>query len=642
MSKSATEKGRKVFRLSPEKGYEIFTFVLAFLVVFLAASLLSFHSDDPSVLHISAGEDTPVRNVVGATGANIAALLFSLMGLTALLLPVALGVVVWRRFKVEKEDDGKAKERFAGLTAVFFSLPAITQLLFGEIFWRGVATESGGVLGVLVFDALVDRLNVGGAFLVLATVLAVGASLTARTTLGAVLVAWRARLAALWERLVLVRWRRRRERERVRPPRPRARPREVVATAQAAPALELRGTRTTTAALTTAALTTPTLTPPALETPRRVVKKTGEGHFSVRKVVVPTILDPGDTATDRATADADRQDAEPTKTSGRPARRRKTKQTVLAFDPQDDAPARPSVPEEVRPGAAVLSPEGGLPPVNLLETEKPAAAFNQEQLVLHGAAIRKAASEFGVEGTVEGASPGPVITTYEFQPAPGVKVSKIVNLQDDLALTLRAESVRIDRIPGRSTLGIEVPNDKRSVINLGSMLADERFAQAPSVLTMAIGVDLNGRPYFADLARMPHLLVAGATGAGKSVGLQSMITSMVYKATRDNVQFIFIDPKRIELGRLPPTSHTSRRRSSSNPSWRLERAALGGGRDGAPLPAVGGGARALDRLLQPGDRGPGGTQKRLALRSDSETEINPRRSSSGCRTTWWSSTSWRT
>ena len=141
-----------------------------------------------------------------------------------------------------------------------------------------------------------------------------------------------------------------------------------------------------------------------------------------------------------------------------------------------------------------------------------------------------------------------MITVYEFQPAPGVKVSQIVNLQDDLALVLRAESVRIERMPGRSTLGIEVPNVKRATIRLGAMLADERFRRAPSVLTIAIGKTIQGEPFYADLASMPHLLIAGATGSGKSIGLQSIITSILYRATREQVQFIFIDPKRIELG----------------------------------------------------------------------------------------------
>jgi len=189
-----------------------------------------------------------------------------------------------------------------------------------------------------------------------------------------------------------------------------------------------------------------------------------------------------------------------------------------------------------------------LPPVNLLNCEAPTRFTDEAELMRLGEKIQESSEHFGVAGVVEGISPGPVITVYEFKPAPGVKVSKVVNLQDDLALALKAESVRIDRMAGRSTLGIEVPNPRRSVIHLGQLLADERFRKSPSVLTMALGVDIHGQPCYFDLATMPHLLVAGATGSGKSVGLQSMITSILLKATREEVQFIFIDPKRIELG----------------------------------------------------------------------------------------------
>ncbi|HEY0783428.1 MAG TPA: DNA translocase FtsK, partial [Thermoanaerobaculia bacterium] len=189
-----------------------------------------------------------------------------------------------------------------------------------------------------------------------------------------------------------------------------------------------------------------------------------------------------------------------------------------------------------------------LPPVNLLQMGDGKSPLDEAELVRLGETIRSRCAEFGVEGTIEAISPGPVITVYELQPAPGVKVSHVVNLQDDLALALKAESVRIDRMPGRSTLGLEVPNRQRGVIRLGTLLADERFRKSPSVLTMALGTNIHGEPYYADLATMPHLLVAGATGAGKSVGLQSMITSILYKAAREEVQFIFIDPKRIELG----------------------------------------------------------------------------------------------
>ena len=192
-------------------------------------------------------------------------------------------------------------------------------------------------------------------------------------------------------------------------------------------------------------------------------------------------------------------------------------------------------------------------------------------------------------------------------------MSQIVNLQDDLALALKAESVRIDRMPGRSTLGIEVPNRERGDRSASARCSPtSASSKSPSVLTMALGTDIHGEPYYADLATMPHLLVAGATGAGKSVGLQSMITSILYKATRDEVQFIFIDPKRIELGRL--RRHPAPQvRGGGGPQEGGQRAALGGGRDGAALPPARRGPRALDRLLQPGDPGPAGAAAAGAL-----------------------------
>ncbi len=197
-------------------------------------------------------------------------------------------------------------------------------------------------------------------------------------------------------------------------------------------------------------------------------------------------------------------------------------------------------------GQTAESPE--LPPNDLLYCEEVNAEVNEDELRKLGELICARCAEFGVEGTVEGISPGPVITVFEFQPAPGVKVAQIVNLQDDLALSLKAEAIRIDRMPGRSTLGIEVPNRRRTVIPLGRLVDAPEFRESESPLTMALGRTLRGEPYYADLTKMPHLLVAGATGAGKSVGLQGMLTSILYKARSDEVQFILIDPKRIELG----------------------------------------------------------------------------------------------
>ena len=192
------------------------------------------------------------------------------------------------------------------------------------------------------------------------------------------------------------------------------------------------------------------------------------------------------------------------------------------------------------------SPE--LPPIDLLYCEEVNSEVNEDEVRELGELICARCAEFGVEGTIEGISPGPVITVFEFQPAPGIKVAQIINLQDDLALSLKAEAIRIDRMQGRSTLGIEVPNTRRTVIPLGRLLDAPEFRKHKSPLTMALGRTLRGEPFYADLTKMPHLLVAGATGAGKSVGLQGMLTSILYKARSDEVQFILIDPKRIELG----------------------------------------------------------------------------------------------
>lgn len=156
--------------------------------------------------------------------------------------------------------------------------------------------------------------------------------------------------------------------------------------------------------------------------------------------------------------------------------------------------------------------------------------------------------DFGVVGKVSGISPGPVITTYEFEPAPGVKINKIVALADDLAMKLKAESVRIvGSIPGKAALGIEIPNQVRQIVFIRDILASDDFHKASSKLTLGLGMDVIGNPVMANLARMPHLLIAGATGAGKSVAVNSIICSILMKATPEDVRLLMVDPKRIEL-----------------------------------------------------------------------------------------------
>ena len=164
--------------------------------------------------------------------------------------------------------------------------------------------------------------------------------------------------------------------------------------------------------------------------------------------------------------------------------------------------------------------------------------------------------DFGVVGKVVGISPGPVITTYEFAPAPGIKINRVVALADDLALGLKAESVRIiGSIPGKAALGIEIPNPERHVVHIRDILAHEKFQKSPSKLTIGLGMDVVGHPVVADLAKMPHLLIAGATGSGKSVAVNTIISSILFKSTPEEVRLLLIDPKRIELSSYEDIPH---------------------------------------------------------------------------------------
>jgi S-DNA-T family DNA segregation ATPase FtsK/SpoIIIE len=191
-----------------------------------------------------------------------------------------------------------------------------------------------------------------------------------------------------------------------------------------------------------------------------------------------------------------------------------------------------------------------LPPVGLL-TAPPSAELKRtrEELEVNAATLKRKLQDFGVDGHIVQVSPGPVITAYEFEPAPGVKVSQVVNLTDDLALAMKAASVRIvGPIPGRGTVAVEVPNPEMATVYLREILVSPEFVESKKRLPLALGKDTTGNPVVADLAAMPHLLIAGSTGSGKSVGLNSMICSLLYKATPADVRFLLIDPKRLELG----------------------------------------------------------------------------------------------
>ena len=200
---------------------------------------------------------------------------------------------------------------------------------------------------------------------------------------------------------------------------------------------------------------------------------------------------------------------------------------------------------------AFMKKEGGfqLPPVAFLEEpEHTPTAADDENLRMLSKLLEKKLEDFNVRGNVVAVSPGPVITTFEYAPAAGVKINKIVTLADDLALTLRATSVRIVApIPGKAAIGIEIPNQERETVRFREVVVSPTFEKSRSKLTLCLGKDIIGNPVVAELEKMPHLLIAGATGAGKSVALNTMICSFLYKAAPEEVKLIMVDPKRIEL-----------------------------------------------------------------------------------------------
>jgi len=198
-----------------------------------------------------------------------------------------------------------------------------------------------------------------------------------------------------------------------------------------------------------------------------------------------------------------------------------------------------------------------LPPLTLLdEVPRRDTKQRRENLIANARLLEKKLADFGVEGKVVEVKPGPVITMYELEPAPGVKINRIANLSDDLALALKAPSVRIVApIPGKAAIGIEIPNPERDAVHLRDAIDNEAFAQAKHRLPIALGEDITGMPVIADLARMPHLLIAGTTGSGKSVFLNALICSLMFKAPPDEVKFILIDPKRLELSAYEGLPH---------------------------------------------------------------------------------------
>jgi len=246
------------------------------------------------------------------------------------------------------------------------------------------------------------------------------------------------------------------------------------------------------------------------------------------------------------------EEEEPAAEFDRPAQGERGPAVIQFHEPETAPPPKKSASE---PKISRNKTNFRLPPTSLLRVAERGEKMDESELKECARAIEQKCAEFEVSGHVTQINPGPVVTTFEFKPEAGIKYSRITGLGDDLCLALRAESILIERIPGKSTVGIEVPNARRETIALRDVIESPEFSHPASKLTLPLGKDLIGRIRATDLTQMPHLLIAGSTGTGKSVFINSLLMGMLYKATPDELKLVLVDPKRLELGLYSDIPH---------------------------------------------------------------------------------------
>jgi S-DNA-T family DNA segregation ATPase FtsK/SpoIIIE len=481
-----------------------------FVALGLSLSLASYHASDPS-LNNSTFVAKP-ENWVGRLGAILADLLYQGFGLAAWLAPAVLllaGVHWVRNRRMESPI-----VRVAGYGVMIVCVASALTILspahpFGDSF------EIGGVAGHLMATSLTLYLNTLGALLLLAALFVTSLYLVSSFS-----VASAADAAAVWLTDLL-------------PKRRRKEAPDLVYVGEAEPQPEprrggRRGFQDTAPVLESPGLLADLEPPPiqdqvAAEEAARLLRGFPES---------PAFEDGGPPPWDEEAVEI-------------PIR-------SLADEPLSDPGIRPFAPEPVKKAARKSEPARQtafkLPSTKLLNPPPDREGYDSAELKDVAGRIKEKLGEFNVQGNVVQINPGPVVTTFEFKPDAGVKIAKITTLSEDLCLGLQAESILIERIPGKPTVGIEVPNTRREMISLRAILESDEFREAASRLTIALGKDISGRIRVTELEKMPHLLIAGSTGSGKSVMLNTLIMSVLYKSTPDEVRLILVDPKRVELG----------------------------------------------------------------------------------------------
>jgi DNA segregation ATPase FtsK/SpoIIIE, S-DNA-T family len=489
---------------------ELVGFLMCVSALLLLLALVSYSPLDPSwnsasVLTGSHG----ARNWIGIVGAYTADAVLQLLGIGAFLLIIFPALLGARWFRSMKVQSPLAKS--LGAIWLLMFVPAMLALLPGQMRWMHVIPIEG-LLGRVIGDFLIHYLNLVGAYIVCATVLAVALYLSTAFSFSAIQLWAPTRFAfvmALWNRYKD--WRQERAHKRQ--------------------AKELEQRR---------------MSKPIVKTQLIQPRPTSSAP--------QTVPEPRRTGIERMLAEE-----EPVKATA------KAQAGGILPESLPSSEGEAADPEVTERGDSAQKPKttmpriaaGGykLPSSSLLQRPDEHQAVDAEELKLLAQVLTEKYAEFDVHGQVSQINPGPVVTTFEFKPEAGIKYSRITNLVDDLCLALKAESILIERMVGKSTVGIQVPNRQREIIFLRENIESQEFMGSRSKLTMAMGKDINGRIVTADLAGMPHLLIAGSTGAGKSVAINAMIMSILYKATPDQVRLILVDPKRLELGNYEGVPH---------------------------------------------------------------------------------------
>ncbi|MFN7648770.1 MAG: DNA translocase FtsK [Acidobacteriota bacterium] len=482
---------------------EITGVVVVVAGAFLLLSLISYHPADPS-WNTATGLERAV-NWTGRFGSTVADLVYSAVGLAALCLPLLIGAAGVQR--IRHRPIGAPAVRVAGVLLLLSGVCTLLSLFPGFRPFAG-AVPAGGVAGLVLASYLIENFNIAGAAMISVTAIFLSFYLVSRFSM---------ELVYEWLHGPGEWWGARMDRWRVW--------REGRQKARAAQKL----------------LAKPRTERPAVE--RRPVLE-DEGNIPVVPLgdqAPPWVAKGAVEAVEKGNRVED----------GEEAQSEEEEIPIRALEePPWERPLAP-VPLETESGRRRKERAGRayvMPASSLLNEVPPRNPYDEQELKETAAKIKSKFEEFNVLGSVVQINPGPVVTTFEYKPDAGIKYNKITNLAEDLCLGLQCESVLIERIPGKPTVGIEVPNKRRELISLRQVLESEEFQGSASKLTITMGKDISGRIKVATLETMPHVLIAGSTGAGKSVMLNTLIMSLLYKATPEEVRLIMVDPKRVELG----------------------------------------------------------------------------------------------